>query len=146
MVVGADGLPVPVWALSDFDREVMRKGLDGITQVLEAGGARRIYTSHAGWISYDPGNGGREQMLKAADEYGWGPAQVTLGSFHLMGTAHMSSSRETSVCDPSGETWDARNLYVVDGSLLPTGLGVNPMITIEAAAHRVARGMAAKLT
>jgi choline dehydrogenase-like flavoprotein len=85
-------------------------------------------------------------MLKAADEYGWGPAQVTLGSFHLMGTAHMGADRATSVCDPSGEAWNAKSLFVVDGALLPTGLGVNPMITIEAAAHRVARGMAAKLT
>jgi long-chain-alcohol oxidase len=146
VVVGSDGLPAPVWNLSDYDRDVMRKGLDGISQVLEAGGARRIYTSHAGWVSYDPGNGGREQMLKAADDYGWGPAQVTLGSFHLMGTAHMGADRATAVCDPSGEAWNAKNLFVVDGALLPTGLGVNPMITIEAAAHRVARGMAAKLT
>jgi long-chain-alcohol oxidase len=146
VVVGSDGLPAPVWNLSDYDRDVMRRGLDGITQILEAGGARRIYTSHAGWVSYDPGNGGREQMLKAADDYGWGPAQVTLGSFHLMGTAHMGADRATAVCDPSGEAWNAKNLFVVDGALLPTGLGVNPMITIEAAAHRVARGMAAKLT
>ena len=145
VVVGADGLPAPIWHLSDFDRDVMRRGLDGMAQILEAGGARRMYTSHAGWVSYDPGNGGREQMLKAADDYGWGPAQVTLGSFHLMGTAHMGSDPAHTVCDPTGETWDARNLFVVDGAVLPTALGVNPMITIEAAAHKIARGMAAKL-
>jgi long-chain-alcohol oxidase len=85
-------------------------------------------------------------MLKAADDCGWGPAQVTLGTFHLMGTAHMGSSRESAVCNPDGEAWDARNLFVVDGAVLPTALGVNPMITIEAAAHKIARGMAAKLT
>jgi choline dehydrogenase-like flavoprotein len=146
VVVGPDGLPAPVWHLSDYDRETMRKGLDGLTQILEAGGARRIYTSHAGWVSYDPGNGGREEMLKAADDYGWGPAQVTLGSFHLMGTAHMGANRATAVCDPTGEAWNAKNLFVVDGAVLPTGLGVNPMITIEAAAHKIARGIAAKLT
>ncbi len=145
VVVGPDGLPAPIWHLSDFDRDVMRKGLDGMAQILEAGGARRMYTSHAGWVSYDPGNGGREQMLKAADDYGWGPAQVTLGSFHLMGTAHMGSDPAHTVCDPTGEAWDARNLFVVDGAVLPTALGVNPMITIEAAAHKIARGMAAKL-
>jgi choline dehydrogenase-like flavoprotein len=146
VVVGSDGLPAPVWSLSDYDREIMRRGLDGLTQILEAGGARRIYTSHAGWVSYDPGNGGREQMLKAADDYGWGPAQVTLGSFHLMGTAHMGADRSSTVCDPTGETWDVKNLFVVDGAVLPTALGVNPMITIEAVAHKIARGMEAKLT
>ena len=146
VVVGKDGLPAPIWNLSDFDRDVMRKGLDGMSQILEAGGARRIYTSHAGWVSYEPGNGGREQMLKAADDYGWGPAQVTLGSFHLMGTAHMGADRGSTVCDPTGEAWDANNLFVVDGAVLPTALGVNPMITIEGVAHKIARGMAAKLT
>ncbi|MEA2332882.1 MAG: hypothetical protein QOH58_3020 [Thermoleophilaceae bacterium] len=146
VVVGGDGLPTPRWSLSDFDRDVMRRGLDGAAQILEAGGARQVYSSHAGWVSYSPGrNGGRAGFLEAADRCGWGPAQVTLGSFHLMGTARMGRSREDSVCSPDGETWDVQGLFVVDGAVLPTGLGVNPMVTIEAAAHRIAGGMAARL-
>jgi long-chain-alcohol oxidase len=146
VVVGDDGLPTPRWALSDFDRDVMRRGLDGAAQILEAGGARRIYSSHAGWVSYEPGrNGGRESLLDAADRCGWDAGQVTLGSFHLMGTARMGSSAEDSVCDSDGAAWEVKGLYVVDGAVLPTGLGVNPMVTIEAAAHKIARGMAARL-
>ena len=146
VVVGSDGLPVPRWALSDFDRDVMRRGLDGAARILEAAGARRIYTSHAGWVSYEPGgDGGRESLLEAADRCGWGPGQVTLGSFHLMGTARMGRSRGDSVCDANGEAWDVKGLYVVDGAVLPTNLGVNPMVTIEAAAHKIARGVAARL-
>jgi long-chain-alcohol oxidase len=146
VVVGSDGLPGIRWALSDFDREVMRKGMDGAAQIFEAGGARQIYSSHAGWVSYEPGkNGGREGFLADADRAGWGAAQVTLGSFHLMGTARMGSSREDSVCNSDGEAWDVKGLYVVDGAALPTGLGVNPMVTIEAAAHKIARGIAARL-
>jgi long-chain-alcohol oxidase len=146
VVVGSDGLPAPRWALSDFDRDVMRKGLDGSAQILEAAGARQIYSSHAGWVSYEPGrDGGRESLLEAADRCGWGPGQVTLGSFHLMGTARMGRSREDSVCDANGEAWDVKGLYVVDGAVLPTNLGVNPMVTIEAAAHKIARGIASEL-
>jgi long-chain-alcohol oxidase len=146
VVVGPDGLPTPRWQLSEFDRDVMRKGLDGAAQILEAGGARRIYSSHAGWVSYEPGrNGGREGLLDAADRCGWDAAQVTLGTFHLMGTARMGSSRKDSVCNPDGEAWDVGGLYVVDGAVLPTGLGVNPMVTIEAAAHRISRGLAERL-
>ena len=147
VVIDGEGLPVARWALSDFDRDVMRRGLDGAAQILEAGGARKVYSSHAGWVSYEPGagNGGRASLLEAADRCGWGQAQVTLGSFHLMGTARMGSSRDNSVCDSDGEAWDVRGLYVVDGAVLPTGLGVNPMVTIEGAAHKIARGMAARL-
>ena len=57
----------------------------------------------------------------------------------------MRRSAADSVCNSDGEAWDVRDLYVVDGSVLPTGLGVNPMVTIEAAAHKIARGMAARL-
>ena len=32
-----------------------------------------------------------------------------------------------------------RGLYVGDGSVFPTGIGVNPMITIMALARRVSR-------
>src|SRR5262245_65884300 len=49
--VGSDGLPAAHWALSEFDRQVMRTGLDGAAQILEAGGARRIYSLHAGGVS-----------------------------------------------------------------------------------------------
>ena len=147
VVVGRDGLPTPRWSLSDFDREVMRRGLDGAAQILEAGGAQRIYSSHAGWVAYEPRrNGSRERLLEAADRCGWGTAQVTLGSFHLMGTARMGSSPDGSVCDASGETWDVKDFYVVDGAVLPTALGVNPMVTIEAAAHKIARGMTERLS
>jgi long-chain-alcohol oxidase len=144
--VGADGLPVPRWALSDFDRDNMRRAMDGAAQILEAAGAQRIYSSHAGWVSYEPGrNGGRQRFLEDADRCGWGPAQVTLGAFHIMGSARMGSSREDSVCDGNGHAWDVKGLYVCDGAALPTGLGVNPMITIEAVAHKIARGIAASL-
>ena len=37
-----------------------------------------------------------------------------------------------------------RGLYVADGSLFPTGVGVNPMIGIMALARRVARTVLAE--
>jgi choline dehydrogenase-like flavoprotein len=47
-------------------------------------------------------------------------------------------------CDPGGRVRGRDGaaipgLYVADGSLFPTGIGVNPMITILALARRVAR-------
>ena len=43
--------------------------------------------------------------------------------------------------NPSGERHGVRGLYVADGSLLPTGLGVNPQATIMAMATLIAERM-----
>jgi choline dehydrogenase-like flavoprotein len=67
-------------------------------------------------------------------------------SFHIMGSARMGASERDSVCDPSGQTWAVRGLYVFDGAAFPTASGVNPMVTIEALAHMTARGLAARLS
>ena len=56
--VGRDGEPVVRYKLSAFDAGHLRTGIDGAAQILEAAGARRIFSSHAKWVSYDPGTGG----------------------------------------------------------------------------------------
>ena len=48
--------------------------------------------------------------------------------------------------EESGELHDFENLVVADASILPTSLGVNPMITIMACARRIASGLAQRLT
>ena len=52
----------------------------------------------------------------------------------------------TSVVAPDGQVRGLTGVYVADGSLLPTALGVNPMITIIAVARRIARDLAERLT
>jgi choline dehydrogenase-like flavoprotein len=50
----------------------------------------------------------------------------------------MGVSPKTSVTKPTGETWEVKNLYVADASILPTATGVNPMVTTEAVCLHVA--------
>ena len=144
--VGRDGEPVVRYRLSDYDAAHLRTGMDGAAQILEAAGARRIFSSQNRWVSYDPGTAGtRESFMAQADAAGYGPGQVVLGSFHIMGSARVGGSPASSACDPSGQTWDVRSLYVMDGSSFPSASGVNPQISIQAIAHMNARGLAARL-
>jgi choline dehydrogenase-like flavoprotein len=144
--VGRDGEPVVRYALSAFDAAHLRTGIEGAAEILEAAGARRIFSSQNKWVSYDPGSSGsREQFMSDADAAGYGPGQVTLGSFHIMGSARVGGSPASSACDPTGQTWDVRSLYVMDGSSFPTASGVNPQISIQAIAHMNARELAARL-
>jgi choline dehydrogenase-like flavoprotein len=66
------------------------------------------------------------------------PADLRLEAFHPMSSARMGSDPDTSVCDPSGAVRGVKSLYVADASLLPTSVGVNPMMTIIACATHVA--------
>jgi choline dehydrogenase-like flavoprotein len=47
--------------------------------------------------------------------------------------------------DPQLESWELDGLYVVDGSVLPTSLVVNPQMTIMAFATRAAEWIDARL-
>ena len=68
-----------------------------------------------------------------------------------MGSVRMGADAGTHPCDTGGRVRtgpksDAviAGLYVSDGSLFPTGLGVNPMITIMALARQVTRTILAE--
>jgi len=65
---------------------------------------------------------------------------------HAVGTARMGSDPATSVLEASGRFRGIDNLFVVDGSALPTSAGVNPALTIGANALRIGAQVAAELT
>jgi choline dehydrogenase-like flavoprotein len=49
----------------------------------------------------------------------------------------MGLTADDSVTDTNGRSWDVPNLWICDGSLFPTGGGVNPSLTIMALACRI---------
>ncbi|MGA9184034.1 MAG: GMC family oxidoreductase [Candidatus Acidiferrales bacterium] len=57
---------------------------------------------------------------------------------HLVGGARMGSDPRASVADKFGRTHDIANLFVCDGSLMPTQGSANPGLTIQALAARTA--------
>ncbi len=57
---------------------------------------------------------------------------------HILGTCRMGSDPSTSVVDAFGRSWDCPNVWICDGSLFPTAGGVNPSLTIQALACRMA--------
>jgi choline dehydrogenase-like flavoprotein len=57
---------------------------------------------------------------------------------HLVGAARMSATPDAGVCDKFGRTWDVSNLFIMDGSVMPTQGSANPGLTIQALAARTA--------
>jgi choline dehydrogenase-like flavoprotein len=66
---------------------------------------------------------------------------LELFTVHLMGTARMGTSRDTSVVDLNGQLWDLPGCYIADASIFPTAIGVNPQVTIMALATRIAQSI-----
>jgi choline dehydrogenase-like flavoprotein len=57
---------------------------------------------------------------------------------HIMGGMRFGTDEEDSVLDPNCRVWGFDNLYVTDGSFMPTSGSANPTLTIQANAFRVA--------
>ncbi len=57
---------------------------------------------------------------------------------HLVGAARMGSDARSSVVNSFGQTHDVPNLFVCDGSIMPTQGSANPGLTIQALAARTA--------
>jgi choline dehydrogenase-like flavoprotein len=76
-----------------------------------------------------------EDMLRAA-----GATEVmTIKRFaHLVGGARMAARPEDGVVDPHQKLFGVDNIYVADGSVLPTQGSANPALTIMALAARLA--------
>lgn len=54
---------------------------------------------------------------------------------HILGGCPMGTDRNSGVIDKYGNIFGYKNLKVVDGSMIPINLGVNPSLTITALAE-----------
>jgi choline dehydrogenase-like flavoprotein len=119
------------YRMSPPDRAAVNRLLRILADTFFAAGAREVYLPVLGLppITAD--------QLRAVDLEHLPARKFECSSQHPLGTARMGSSPKESVVTAEGETWDVRELFVVDGSIIPTSLGVNPQLTIMAMATRI---------
>jgi choline dehydrogenase-like flavoprotein len=63
---------------------------------------------------------------------------------HLVGGCRMGTDPETSVVDADHRAWGVPNLFIADGSVMPTQGSANPALTIMALASRLAEQLGDK--
>ncbi len=105
--------------------ECFRAGMKAIARLHLANGAREIVSFHA-----EPVTIRSEADLSRLDGAPFGPNRVAVFTAHQMGGCRMGSDPSRSVVDPHLRHHAIENLFVVDGSVFPTSLGVNPMESI----------------
>jgi choline dehydrogenase-like flavoprotein len=59
-------------------------------------------------------------------------------AFHPLGSARMANDPRRGVVDPSGQAYELPGLYIADGSVLPTSIGVNSQVPVMTVATRIA--------
>ena len=66
-------------------------------------------------------------------------------SIHEMGTVHMGSDAKTSVLNQFNQSWDVKNLFVMDAAAFASGTHKNPTLTIMALSMRASDYMLAEM-
>jgi choline dehydrogenase-like flavoprotein len=128
----------------------LRHALVSMARLARAAGAEQILAvgTRPAWHHRGGDFASFESSLASFD---FRPNRGGVFSAHQMGTVRMGAEPRGHPCDPWGRV--RRNghsdrivpgLYVADGSLLPTGIGVNPMVTIMVLARRVGRTILAE--
>jgi choline dehydrogenase-like flavoprotein len=134
------GQPVIQYWLQERDVAHIKRGIDVLAQIYFAAGAHTVHAPIAGFeVLRSEADLAR---LRRATVRPW---DLDLSAYHPLGTARMGADPATSVIGPDHQVHDTPQLYVVDGSAVPTPLGVNPQITIMAMATRAAEKVAAAL-
>ena len=128
------GLPEIDYWVNTKDQAKFRTGLKALARIYLAAGAREVLLPHSAGLTIRA-----EGDLDAIDRMPIEPNRMAVFSAHQMGTAAMGSDPEHSATDSWGRLHGLENLFVCDGSLFPTSLGVNPQITIAALGDRTAR-------
>ncbi len=133
--------PLVTYRMGARDRHRLWRGVGILGELAFAAGAREILVPIFG---VDPITS--VQKLRALIASPPSARKVECMSFHPLGSARMSADPRGGVVKPTGETWSTRNLFVADGSVLPTSIGVNSQLPVMAMALRIARGIASEMT
>ncbi len=139
-VFSRNGRSLITYRLNDQDVALIKRGIEILARVYFAAGATSVM----------PGVHGFDELRTAEDLDRFRRATLSardfqLTAYHPLGTSRMGVDGRTSVIGPDHQVHDTRDLYVVDGSAVPSSLAVNPQVTIMALATRAAEKIADRL-
>ncbi len=135
------GRPLVFYWLKRREIELLKKGVVTLSRIFLHAGAKYVFPPVRG---IDELHSMREldylihRRISARDFR-------AIVAFHPLGTCRMGIDPATSVVNTSHETWDIKNLYICDGSIVPTSIAVNPQETIMALATRAAEKIIERL-
>ena len=136
-----DGGPKLDYPFTEIHYECFREGMKAMARAHLANGAESVTTFHSTPLVLTT-----EADLAQIDRAPLGPNLFAAFTAHQMGGCRMGADPATSVVDPHLRHHWLTNLFVADGSVFPTSLGVNPMQSIYGIASWAAEHIRAALS
>ncbi len=110
--------------------EALREGSKALARIHLAAGAEVVRSCHENPVVIRS-----EADVALLDRAPWEPLRVSVFSAHPMGGCPMGRDPERSVVDSRLKIHWLDNVWITDGSVFPTSLGVNPMESILGISH-----------
>nr|GMC54858.1 long-chain-alcohol oxidase FAO4A-like [Ipomoea batatas] len=130
--------------LDKTDEENLQRGIEKLLRILAAAGAEEMGCNHGTGRTLKVKEASKEEFerfVKEESSQGLSKHTNLKASAHQMGSCRMGVDPKTSVVNPKGETWEVEGLFVGDGSVLPTALGINPMVTIMSVSYCISHSV-----
>jgi len=124
--------PILSYEMAPRDLARLRRSMTLLCEMALSAGAREVYTPVFGF----PPVKTMDEAI-AMERASFDARRIECMAFHPLGSAPMSNDRRRGVVDQSGECFDVPGLFVADGSILPTSIGVNSQVPIMAMATRI---------
>ena len=132
--------PTLVYRMAPLDLARLKKGMRVLSEMALEAGAEEVLLPIFGLAPITS----RAQAL-AFERDPIDARRIECMAFHPLGSARMANDARRGVVDANGECFEAPGLYVADGSILPTSIGVNSQVAIMAMATRIAWGLRERL-
>jgi choline dehydrogenase-like flavoprotein len=125
--------PILTYEMAPRDLARLKRSITILSEMAIAAGAREVYASIFGF----PPITSMDDAL-AIERASYDARRIECMAFHPLGSARAANDPRRGVVDQSGECFELPGLFIADGSILPTSIGVNSQVPIMAMATRIA--------
>ncbi len=128
--------PILSYRMTSEDRRRLVRGVGIVAEMAFAAGAKEVIMPWFGYPAIKRVEDMRDAIQNPPDV-----SRMECMSFHPLGSARMGVNEKLGVVRTTGESFDLPGLYVADGSVLPTSIGVNSQLPVMAVATKIARDL-----
>ena len=134
---GDFGLSIDIWP-DEADRRELTHGMQACAELLFAAGARRVFVPTDPVRAYEPSD-----SLSDLARFELVPGSMDITAVHPMGSVPMGDDPREAAVGSDGRHHHLAGLWIADGSLFPSSIGVPPQESIYAIGLHVGRAMTA---